>query len=147
MLSYQIIENNQLVLDRFGRWPSFHDGEVLRLVLDSTRKGLNGKNIPTVELLLYGWNMKDEISDSGFYTLENESAVHFLFEEVSDVELDGLNNQNVLSGLDVEVCKDGGKEAPLISVTLNHCYGLSGGFKARRASILSVVPYSRGGVV
>ena len=114
-------------------------------MLDRTRKTSDGKYFPSIELLLYGWNMIDEITDAGHYKLENEFAVHFLFKEVSDVELDGLNHQNVLSGLDFAIMKEESSGAVLISVTLNHCYGLSGSFKATRARILSVAPYINSG--
>jgi hypothetical protein len=86
--------------------------------------------------------MTSDVTEAGFYRLECDSLVHFLFEEVTDVEFDGLNHQNVLSGLnfDLEPAEEG--KIPLLSVELGHCYGLSGGFKARRARVLSVTPYA-----
>jgi len=86
--------------------------------------------------------MTSDITDSGFYRLECDSVVHFIFEDVTDVEFDGLNHQNVLSGLDLKIDPASGEGHPRLSVELCHCYGLSGAFKAQRAAVLSVTPYS-----
>ena len=141
MNAHELIHNHQLVLEAFGRWPSFHDAEVHSALLDRTRKFDNGSFYPSVELVIHGWNMTSEITDKGYYKLENQNLVHFIFEEVSDLELDGLNHQNVISSLDLSLQKNKSGES-LFFVELAHCYGLSGSFKAKRASIESVIPYS-----
>jgi hypothetical protein len=139
--AYEFIDNHSIVRDVFGQWPGFHDGEVHRLVMDSTRRRTNGSEYASIELLVRGWNMTSDVTQAGYFRLECDSVVHFLFEDVSDVEFDGLNHQNVLSGLDFEVLRDDDGKAKGLSVELNHCYGLSGGFKAARASVVSVTPY------
>lgn len=133
MQAYEFIEDHHLVTDVFGRWPSFHDAEVHRVVL--AREGSR----PSVELLLHGWVMTSEVTPSGHYKLEHQSLVHFRFEQVSDLQLDGLNHQNVLSGLELDLIE--GQELRQLAVELGHCYGLSGSFKALHAKVLSVVPY------
>lgn len=138
-----LIIGHEKVVSIFGRWPSFHDGEVHRLVLDSTRTDAKGARYASVELLLRGWNLTEQVSDEGFYKKEADSVVHFLFEHVSEVELDGLNHQNVLSELELSVAESA--EDPgfkCLVVGLAHCYGLSGSFKAASAKVLSVSPYT-----
>ena len=139
--AYELIVDHQIVLSVFRAWPSFHDGEVLRLLLDRTRRSDAGAFVPSIELWVRGWNMTRDVTEQGFYRLENDSVVHLLFEGVSDVELDGLNHQNVLSGLDLEALSAEDGNAPTLAVELNHCYGLSGGFKAIRARVVAVEPY------
>ncbi len=139
--AYEFIDNHALVLEVFRLWPRFHDGEVHRLVMDSTRKRSNGSRYASIELLVRGWNMTSEVTEAGYYRLESDSVVHFLFEDVTDVELDGLNHQNVLSGLDFDLLLGEDGKARVLSVELNHCYGLSGSFKAARASVVSVTPF------
>jgi len=140
MDTYKFIENHDLVLNVFGHWPGFHDGEVHKIILDRTRQLPDGGCYPSVELYVRGWNMVADISDDSLYRLKNDSLVHFLFEYVSELELDGLNHQNVISGLDFSLVHDAGEAVPVLVVELNHCYGLSGGFKALRASVISVTP-------
>ena len=139
--AYEFIDNHGLVLAVFGRWPGFHDGEVHHVVMDRTRRRANGAYYPSIELLVRGWNMTSEVTEAGYYRLECDSLVHFLFVDVTDVEFDGLNHQNVLSGLDFDLPQVDDGKAQLLSVELNHCYGLAGGFKAVMASVVSVVPF------
>jgi hypothetical protein len=67
------------------------------------------------------------------HSVASDSVVHFLFEDVTDVEFDGLDHQNVLSGMDFDLVLLADGKTPLRSVELNHCPGLSAGFKAARA--------------
>ncbi len=50
MEPHKFIEGHELVLARFGAWPSFHDGEVHKLLLDSTRRSADGWRYPSIEL-------------------------------------------------------------------------------------------------
>lgn len=139
--AYAFIDNSSAVLQAFGCWPSFHDGEVHRVVMDRTRRDATGAYYPSIELIIRGWNLTSDVTAEGFYRLEADSLVHFLFEEVTEVEFDELNHQNVLSGLDFELETTKGDEPPLLSVELCHCYGLSGSFKAKRATVVCVAPF------
>ena len=143
MEAHEFIEGHSLVLGAFGRWPDFHDAEVHRVILDRTRRTEEGAFYPSVELFIRGWNMTRDVA-AGSYKLGNDCVSHFLFEQVTDLELDGLNHQNVLYGLEFELITEGESPLPLLSVELKHCYGLSGGFKARRGSVISVAPYVTG---
>lgn len=141
MEPHAFIERHEEVLARFGQWPSFHDGEVHRIILDSTRRDSEGHRYPSIELDLRGWIMTNEVTEQGFYRCEFDSVVRFLFEHVSAVELDGLNHQNVLSCLALEfVAPESGPGQ--LRVELEHCFGLSGSFVAGKASVLSVTPYT-----
>jgi len=141
MQAHEFINNHHLVTEVFGRWPNFHDGEVHRLVLDRMRQLPNGSYYPSVELLVHGWSMTSEVTASGHYKLEHHSLVHFLFEQVTELRLDGLNHQNVLSSLDFTLSRGKEHECSILVVELGHCHGLSGSFHASRASVVSVVPY------
>ena len=142
MEPFSLIAGHEEVLAVFGRWPSFHDGEVHRLLLDSTRTDAKGLRYPSIELALRGWNLTAQVSDEGFYKVEGDSIVSFLFEHVYDVELDGLNHQNVLSELELSEAQDPrNPDNKHLKIDLVHCYGLSGGFKAAAARVLSIMPF------
>lgn len=70
----------------------------------------------------------------GQYVLSKDSVVHFLFEGISEVELEGFNEQNVLSALNISMTSD------VLHVELEHCYQFCGTFNARRAVILGIHP-------
>jgi hypothetical protein len=144
MEPYEFIEGHQLVLNRFGMWPSFHDGEVHRIVLDRTARSAAGPAIPKLELQIRGWIMVAEGSGSGLYKQECDSVVHFLFEDIADFELEGFNQQNVLTSLNLAVLVNAENGATVLHVELEHCYEFCGEFSARKAKILKVVPYSDG---
>ena len=141
MEPFSLIAGHEEVLAVFGRWPSFHDGEIHRLLLDSTRTDESGSRYPSIELALRGWNLTSQVSDEGFYKVECDSVVNLLFEHVYDVELDGLNHQNVLSELELSEAQDPeNPESNHLAVELVHCYGLSGSFKAASAKVMSISP-------
>ncbi len=121
-----------MVLSQFGIWPSFHDGEVHRIVLDRSPHGTSEAEMPTLEIWIRAWIMK---MSEGQYLLENDSVVHLLFEGVSEVQLEGFNQQNVLTSLKLSIDTD------LLCVELEHCYEFCAGFRARKAKVVGVQPY------
>ncbi|WP_081497263.1 Imm50 family immunity protein [Acidovorax sp. CF316] len=130
--AYEAIEGHQLVLSRFGMWPSFHDGEVHRIVLDRTPQRRASTVLPTLEVWIRGWTMT---MLEGQYVLANDSVVHFRFEDVSEFELEGFNQQNVLSSLNLSI------DADLLHVEFEHCYQFSGEFRARKGMVMEVTPF------
>lgn len=71
----------------------------------------------------------------GQYVLSNDSVVHFRFEDVSEFELEGFNQQNVLTSLNLSI------EADLLHVEFEHCYQFSGEFRARKGMVIEVKPF------
>lgn len=140
MEPYETIAGHELVLAAFGQWPSFHDGEVHRIILDRMSRSPSGSYIPTIELHVRGWLMTSEVTENGFYKVEHDSVVSFLFEDVFDLELEGFNHQNVLSSLNFTLIDDP-QTKPALHVELEHCYVFAGEFCARSARVLEVRPY------
>jgi len=140
MEPYETIENHELVIATFGQWPSFHDGEVHRIVLDRMNRSPSGSYIPTIEVHVRGWIMTSAVTENGFYKVEHDSVVRFLFEDIFNLELEGFNQQNVLSSLNLTLIEEPQKKQAL-HVELEHCYVFSAEFTARRARILGVQPY------
>lgn len=143
MKPYEFIENYQNVLSRFGRWPSFHDGEVHGILLDRMRLSSDDRYIPSIEIHLRGWIMAADGVDTGSFKQEHDSVVHFRFDDVFDVALDGFNHQNVLSSLNLSMRTESKESVNVLHVELEHCFGLSGSFCARKAAVLGVVPFVR----
>lgn len=141
MQPHEFVHGFQEVVARFGQWPSFHDGEVHRIVLDRMARSPSGAYMPSVEIYLRGWIMGPEVTSEGSYKLHNDSVVHFLFEDIFDFELEGFNHQNVLSSLNLSLVEDPKGSGQVLHVELEHCYQFSAEFSARKAKILGVLPY------
>lgn len=144
MEPYEFIEDHGKVIAHFGLWPSFHDGEVHRVVLDRMNRSSSGSFIPTAEVHLRGWVMTSDVNAGGLYKVENDAVVHFLFEDVFDFELEGFNQQNVLTSLNLSLVTGSPESEQALHVELEHCYLFSGEFSARKAKVLKVVPYVEG---
>ncbi|MDI3383465.1 Imm50 family immunity protein [Xenophilus aerolatus] len=139
MEAYRFIDNFDKVLSHFGVWPSFHDGEVRRLVLDRMRQTETGASIPTIELSLLGWVMAADA-----WKVAAKAVVQIVFEDVFDVELEGFNNQNVITALNLRLVGGTEQKPEAMHVELEHCFQFSCEFKACRARVVSVSPCREG---
>ena len=143
MEAYEFIAEHKKLVAHFGQWPSFHDAEVHCLNLHRPAKTTTGGSIPTLELHLRGWVLKQEVSESGFYKLHGDAVIHFQFEGIFDLKIEGFNNQNVLSSMNLEVVNDPSMAgSSVLRVELEHCYEFEASFKARTARVISITPYA-----
>ena len=136
--AYELVEGFEKIIDKFGLWPSFHDGEILRIVLDRTSRSQTGSYIPTVEIHIRCYVMT---TGDGPWKIHNDSVVRLMFEDVFDCILEGFNHQNVLSSLNLSIIDDPTTTTRAIHVELEHCYLFSGELSARRAKVLEVTPF------
>lgn len=100
------------VIDRVGRWPSFHDAEVSELDLQ--------RNGPSLLVLLLADHPEPSCRTKVIFTLT----------DVVGLELGEFNEQNVLGSMDVEADEDG-----CTRLRLWPCYGLNGWIKAKGVSV------------
>jgi len=139
MVFDQIIGSERLVA-RFGVWPSFHDAEVVRFVLD--REGANG---PTGEMTVHVWVMTGTVDSRGYYVLEKHTLVRFLFEQITSCQFSDFNQQSVLFDLEIKAEAVDGEAA--FSVVLDSSYGLDGSFVCGRIVIADVTPCDEKGQI
>ena len=107
------IKQSHLLTDRFGRWPSFHDAEVVRVRLER-------KPRVRAEFEIYAFQGTAEVDSKGYYKTVNHCVVTIAFEEISQISLADFNQQNVLSCLIIEF-REGHFE-----VVFQGIYGLQG---------------------
>ncbi len=115
----------------FGRWPSFHDAEILSVELN--RFGPSRVRIHT-------WARSPEIDAQGFYKTDKHCTIAFLLEGVIGLEVSEFNSQNVISSL--EITKQDGD----YRLTFSPCFGLSGYLIARSIRVefeLGIPPESK----
>ena len=99
MNKYLNIEGAEKVLSIFGEWPSFHDAEILSVVLD--RNAFKGQYGPTVTVTLHCFKITNEVVDNQYRTVKH-NIVTFAFYDVVEFNLGyGFGQQNPLSGFTI----------------------------------------------
>jgi hypothetical protein len=137
------IINADKLIQRLGRWPDFHDAEVLRVVLE---RDLNGS--PAASFLIHVWNMLSEIDERGYYRLDKHTLVELRATRLLECKLDDFNRQNVI--LDLEVTGELAQDQPVLRMIMSTSYGLSADVLAGSLEVVSVLPcdasgYANGG--
>jgi hypothetical protein len=120
------IPGAQQVIDWFGYWPSFHDAEVVSIILDRSKES---------RIVLHTWEStartSRETDSAGRFVLTKHAIVTFLLsrflpdsEGITTVDIAFFNEQNVL--MEVGIARvQGGYELELTGI-----YGASGKFIA-----------------
>jgi hypothetical protein len=123
------------VLKVFGRWPSFHDAEVVRFLLE--RSASTGAG-PCIVADIRAFEMTREVGTDGKYVLKNQTLVSFHFSGVDQVELNGFNGQNVLWDLVVVDIRDRQMEDLRYEITFASSYGMGARFFCREVAVAGV---------
>jgi Immunity protein 50 len=126
----------------FGRWPSFHDSEVLWIRLDRRRPG-EGYG-PTLDALIHVFQMTSEIGQSGAYILRHHSLAHFRFHDVVELRLEEFNCQNVLWELAISDIRERQMERIHFQVDFVPSFGVSASFQCHLIELLGVTPCTGG---
>jgi hypothetical protein len=132
------IENKEQLTQIFGRWPSIHDTEIHRVILDR-----DGADAPTLELAIHVWRPTSETDATGHYLLRDHTLVTLRFTRVEVDELSGFNGQNVLSGLKISDIDPTANEGRRCRVEMSSSYGLGGLFDCERIIVAGVYAFSR----
>ncbi len=132
----ELIADALLLIRVFDRWPSFHDAEVVRIVLD--RSGPHG---PTLEVQIHVWETTGEVNARGEFVTRRHSLVSMLFSGIELEWLDHFNHQNVLFDLKVSSIDPGKHEGCRLKVEMSSSHGVSAKFGCVTASVLGVRPY------
>jgi len=126
----------------FGRWPSFHDAEVIRCVLE--RADSHGAG-PSIGADVHVFEMSREVGTDGAYVLKNHRLVSFRFAGVDKVSLDGFNHQNVLSALAILDIRDRQMESLKYEVKFISSFGMGARFLCREVTIERVRLWEQSG--
>jgi hypothetical protein len=131
------IEHSKLLTDVFGRWPSFHDAEVVSIELFRQSKGVSE---PNLRAKVHVFEMTQEIDDGGFYVLKNHVLVTFLFGGIDESQIAGFNQQNVLWDLAITDISSRQLERLRFEVHFSSSFGVEAEFKCSSIEIEAVAP-------
>jgi hypothetical protein len=138
------IAGTEKLIAVFGRWPTFHDAEVVRLSLD--RRSPTGGCEPTIDAVVHTWEMTADIDPAGHYGMRNHVLVHLRFFGIDELQLDGFNGQNVLFALTVSAVQ--GREADGLDfqIEFDPSFGVGMLFLCRAIEIVAVTPCNKDGI-
>ncbi len=138
-----IIQNAESLIEIFGRFPSFHDAEVWKIILN--RRG-SENHLPALEALIY------------VYSSGRKCLVNLEFAGIFGLKLENFNHQNVLGDLEIrEIAEQDFDEyrgdARLFGVTgknevqrlklyvkFHYCFGIEAEFLCAGVNLISVEP-------
>jgi hypothetical protein len=107
----QEVAGAKVLLRWFGKWPGFHDAEVLSLELN---------RVGTSCVRIHTWEMSNEIDAKGFYVQRKHVIVSFFLDRLKNIELSEFSSQNVIFGLSVTRSAEG------MQLLLDPSYGVGG---------------------
>jgi hypothetical protein len=132
----ELITGADRVTQIFGDWPSFHDAEVLRLVLD--RSEPDG---PILEIQIHAFEPTSEVAPSGYYVLKNHTLISMRFKGICLQEIKWFNHQNVLMSLDIFPINPEDNEGLRIGVEMLSSYGMEAKFQCVGCEVTDVQPF------
>lgn len=136
MTETEFVTNADALVSIFGYWPSFHDAEVLTILLD--RAGDDG---PTLEARIHVHEMTDEVDARGFYVLIKHTLVTLRFTDVLLRDLRWFNSQNALASLGMEEVDPSQNEGRHFGVSFDASHGVEADLLCDRIAVTSVEPF------
>ena len=129
------IEGARSLTSVFGRWPSFHDAVVLRLLFDreTPKTGFD------VEAVIHLWETTPKLEPSGSCRLIHPTRATFRFFDCDEVTLRDFNHQNEIHELALTFDEARDHERPY-RAEFGWCNGLDGGLSCRRIAVLAAEP-------
>ncbi|MFN0207061.1 MAG: Imm50 family immunity protein [Planctomycetota bacterium] len=122
----------------FGRWPSFHDAEVVRFLIERVKPFGAG---PGIVADIHVFEMTDQVAADGTYIRKHDSLVSFRFAGVDQVVLENFNNQNVLWDLAITDIRDRQIEDLKYEINFASSFGIGAHFLCREVMIERVRPW------
>ena len=143
MLNLDEINGSELLTANFGKWPSFHDSEILWIHLNRNPQAKCYG--PTVETLIRTFNITSKTDQNGYLILQNHALVHFRFHNVFELKIDGFNHQNVLFDLSISDIRDRQMEDLRFDIRFDSSFGVDATFQCREIEVVEVKPCDKYG--
>ena len=129
MTTPDYLANHGAVVAVYGRWPSFHDAQVLAYRKPTIED-------PPIAFTLHTWRMTNQVDRKGYFVLQDHSLVSLGFDGVFDADMDLFQSGNILFGLNFLRLDDSSS----FRVELDSVMDLSGAFSASSGRVVSIIP-------
>lgn len=152
------VQNVELLINAFGKFPGFHDAEVVRVTLE---REYNGVKCPTIHALIRGFAYTPIENNPDKKFLRTDYDVNLIFRGILGLKLENFNHQNVLNELIISDFSRDGLERlrgddrllGLVSkqqiddlrfhVKFEYCFGIDAEFLCESIIVDSVTPAGR----
>jgi hypothetical protein len=104
----------------FGSWPTFHDAEVLSVMLDRSAESV---------VRIHTFRITRAVNSKRFLVCDNHVIVSFFLRGLENNNMTEFNNQNVIGGLALQRTANG------FELELYPCYGIDAKFEAHAIRI------------
>jgi hypothetical protein len=124
------IKNSELLVETIGKFPTFHDSEVVQIVLDRGCK-------PTLLARIYVLKLLGKQDNEAHFDW-CRYLVELRFSDIAELALRGFGHQNVLSDLYIEELADNDSGATRYEVVFEYCYGVEAIFTCSEIAVDAV---------
>lgn len=130
------IREAQRLTEIFGRWPSFHDAEVLRVRLDHAAD-LGA----ALEADIHLFEMTSEVDQRGYFVLRHHTLVTLRFDGLVGLDLHWFDTQNVIAGLTIEKVAEPEQPGLIWHVELDSSVGMEATFDCSAITVADARPF------
>ena len=143
-----LIKGSEKLLAVFGRWPSFHDAEVIEIQLSRVRAGSRSNRYegPLLLARVHTWDITNDVDSTGHYVLKNHTLVTLRFSDVRELKLEGFNHQNAIFGLTIQPKETTNPTDSKFHIEVDPSFGVDATFDCASVEILDAVPLSAVGL-
>jgi hypothetical protein len=121
---YKKIIGHEKLTNIFGYWPSFHDAEVISVMLE--RIGKDEREGPILYAKIHVFQMGPEKTNDGKeFVFHHHSIVTFRFAMVKNLLIDEFNHQNVIFRLKISEKYDEERKKNLFEVEFINSFGVN----------------------
>ncbi len=143
------IEGSEKLISIFGRWPSFHDAEIIELQLwrGDVNPDKERYTFPVLTLKMHCFEMTKEVNAEGYFVLRNHTPSTFKFHNVEDLKTQGFNHQNAIFGLSINKLERSQPPSLYFTVELERAFGIEASFTCLRVEVSEAIPCGSDGNV
>ena len=124
------VVNAELIWNHFGRWPAFHDAEIVKVIFE-THPATGRYSITfTVE----AFEMTRNVSAQGYFELAKRCLIEIQFTGIEEITFEDFRHQNVLWELKFE------NQGSFIACDMSSSVGMEATIVAAEAVVLSLTP-------
>jgi hypothetical protein len=124
------------VVQALGRWPSFHDAEVLAFTLSRGATPDDRVSDARLDVHVRDYESRNEGTAEYEVVLVKSVVIRFVFSGVENLEIDDFNFQNVIDALTISGVQ--GEHGEELHVDVESIYGFGGRWLCRSARVESV---------